>query len=71
MKRFKVALQSQPEGGYFVQVIGLPNCFTEGDTKKEALDNAKDIIALYLDYLRDEGIDATKLGRPDIVTVAV
>lgn len=71
MKRFKVALQPQPEGGYFVQVIGLPNCFTEGDTKKEALDNAKDIIALYLDYLRDEGIDATKLGRPDIVTVAV
>jgi len=71
MKRFKVALQPQPEGGYFVQVIGIPNCFTEGDTKKEALENAKDVIALCLEYLKDEGVDISKLGKPDIQTVAV
>ncbi|MFH1055742.1 MAG: type II toxin-antitoxin system HicB family antitoxin [Candidatus Altiarchaeota archaeon] len=71
MRHFKVALQPQPEGGYFVQVIGLPNCFTEGDTKKEALENARDVIALYLDYLKDEGIDISKLGKPDILSVAV
>jgi antitoxin HicB len=71
MKQFKVALQPQPEGGYFVQVIGLPNCFTEGDTKKEALENAKDAISLFLDYLRDEGVDVSKLAKPDILTVAV
>jgi predicted RNase H-like HicB family nuclease len=71
MKHFKVALQPQPEGGYFVQVIGLLNCFTEGDTKKEALMNARGIISLYLDYLRDEGVDVSKLGKPDIVSVAV
>ncbi|MFH0860774.1 MAG: type II toxin-antitoxin system HicB family antitoxin [Candidatus Altiarchaeota archaeon] len=71
MKRFKVALQPQTEGGYFVQVIGLPNCFTEGDTKKEAIENARDVISLYIDYLKDEGVDVSKLGKPDIVTVAV
>jgi len=71
MKRFKIALQPQPEGGYFVQVIGLPNCFTEGNTKKEALENARDVISLYLSYLKEEGMDISKLGKPDIVTVAV
>ncbi|MFH0861729.1 MAG: type II toxin-antitoxin system HicB family antitoxin [Candidatus Altiarchaeota archaeon] len=71
MRRFKVALQPQPEGGYFVQVIGIPNCFTEGDTKKEALENAKDAISLCLEYLKDEGVDISKLGKPDIQTVAV
>jgi len=71
MKRFKVALQPQREGGYFVQVIGLPNCFTEGETKKEALENARDVISLYLDYLSDEGVDVSKLAKPDIVGVAV
>lgn len=71
MRRFKVALQPQPEGGYFVQVIGLPNCFTEGDTKKEALENARDVISLHLSYLEEEGVDVSKLGKPDIVGVAV
>ena len=63
MKRFKVALQPQPEGGYFAQVIGLPNCFTEGNTKAEALENARDVIKLYLGYLKDEGIDTSRLAH--------
>ena len=42
------------EDGYSVSVPALQGCLTQGDTFEEAQDNAKDVIALYLEVLKDE-----------------
>jgi predicted RNase H-like HicB family nuclease len=47
-RKFTVLLIEEPEGGYSVEVPELPGCFTEGDTRQEALENAREAIACYL-----------------------
>ncbi|MEE8401926.1 MAG: type II toxin-antitoxin system HicB family antitoxin [Candidatus Hydrothermarchaeaceae archaeon] len=47
--KFKVVLEPAEEGGYTVYVPSLPGCISEGDTKKEALDNIREAIELYLE----------------------
>jgi antitoxin HicB len=56
-REFDVVLEAAEEGGFVVSVPDLPGCWTQGDTRDEALANAKEAIAAYLDAL-DE------LGRP-------
>jgi predicted RNase H-like HicB family nuclease len=48
-RKFTVLLIEEPEGGYSVEVPELPGCFTEGDTIREALANAREAIVCYLD----------------------
>jgi predicted RNase H-like HicB family nuclease len=49
--KFVVLLEKAEEGGYNVTVPALDGCFTQGDTQKEALENAKEAIACYLEGL--------------------
>jgi predicted RNase H-like HicB family nuclease len=45
-------LIEQDEGGVFVaEVPALPGCISQGDTRKEATENIKEAIALYLESL--------------------
>lgn len=45
-----------PESGvYNVTVPALPGCFTWGADREEALTNAREAIALYLEQLSAEG----------------
>jgi predicted RNase H-like HicB family nuclease len=43
------------DGGFIVEVPSLPGCRSEGDTREEALENIRDAIELYEDYLRSIG----------------
>lgn len=45
--RYKVNLK-KTEDGFAVWVPGLPGCWSQGKTEKEALDNIKDAIKAYL-----------------------
>ena len=56
-REFDVVLESAEEGGIVVSVPDLPGCWTQGETRDEALANAKEAIAAYLDALNE-------LGRP-------
>ena len=47
-------LEKSEEGGYTVFVPSLPGCISEGDTRKEALDNIKEAIKLYLEPVPDD-----------------
>ena len=44
----KIILEKGEDGGYAVFVPSLPGCISEGNTKKEALENIKEAIGLYL-----------------------
>jgi len=45
----RVILEKQEDGGYTAYVPSLPGCISQGDTKKEALDNIKEAVELYLE----------------------
>jgi predicted RNase H-like HicB family nuclease len=42
---FNVNLASDPDGGFVVTCLDLPEVITQGDTRREALDNAADALA--------------------------
>ena len=52
--KLKVVLEKSDEGGYTVIVPSLPGCISEGDTRKEALNNIKEAIKLYLEPVEDD-----------------
>jgi len=48
MLKYTVILIPEEEGGYSVEVPALPGCYTQGETKEEAISMAKEAIELYL-----------------------
>ena len=50
--RYKVTLKKTDEG-YVVWVPGLPGCWSQGQTEKEALENIKDAIEAYLETVHE------------------
>ena len=55
MLRYTVILVPEEEGGYSVEVPALPGCYTQGETKEEAIAMAKEAIELYLDSCKTHG----------------
>ena len=52
--RLKIILEPSEDGGYTAIVPALPGCISEGNTRKETLDNIKEAIELYLDPVDDD-----------------
>ena len=50
--RYKVNMQKTGEG-YAVWVPGLPGCWSQGRTEREALENIKDAIQAYLQTVEE------------------
>ena len=50
--KYKVVLKKD-DGGFAVSCPGLPGCWSQGDTEREALANIRDAIGEYL-AVRDE-----------------
>ena len=54
MRRYTVLILPE-EGIYTALVPTLPGCATQGDTIEEALENAREAIAVYLEALEARG----------------
>ena len=67
-EQFEVVLVPQPEGGFVVSVPDLPDVVTEGETREEALEMAKDAIEGYLEVMRERGWPI-RLGQREHVAV--
>jgi len=55
-------LHPAEEGGYWVEVPSLPGCFSQGETKEEALENIKEAIALYIEDMLAAGEEVHHLN---------
>lgn len=56
MSRYTVLLTPEPhEGGYSASVPALPGLRTQGDSFREAIDNARSAIKFHLECLSEEG----------------
>jgi len=73
MREYTIILDPDPEGrGFTVTVPALPGCITEGRTKKEAVDNAKEAILLYIESLLADGESLPPdIPRAEVMKVAV
>ena len=47
--RLKVLLQPEEVGGYSVSVPALPGCYSQGETREEALCNIREAAELWLE----------------------
>ncbi len=72
-RRYTVVLTPEPEeGGWSVTVPSLPGCVTQGETREEALANAREAIAGYLEVLALNGEEIpVEVGTPLVETVQV
>lgn len=52
----EVVFEPLEEGGYHVYVPDLPGLHTQGDNFDEALANAGEAVALYVEGLREDGV---------------
>ncbi len=51
-----IVFEKQKEGGYTVYVPALKGCISQGETKKEALENIREAISLYLEETKKSKI---------------
>jgi predicted RNase H-like HicB family nuclease len=51
--KYRIALHKSEEG-YSVSVPGLPGCWSQGGTEREALENIKDAIREYLSVVDEQ-----------------
>lgn len=49
------ALSEEDGGGYVAEVPELPGCMTDGDTKEEAIEKAKDAIESWIEVAKETG----------------
>jgi predicted RNase H-like HicB family nuclease len=53
----RVLIYQDEDGAWVVEVPSLPGCNTQGETYKEALENARDAIALHVESMIAHGED--------------
>ena len=63
--KYKIAVQKTEEG-FSISVPGLPGCWSQGATEKEALENIQDAIREYL-AARDELLKGAVIREIEIV----
>jgi predicted RNase H-like HicB family nuclease len=51
--RYRIALHKSEEG-FSVSVPGLPGCWSQGATEKEAVENIRDAIREYLSVVEEQ-----------------
>lgn len=66
--KLHVVLEPSEEGGYTAYVPALPGCFSEGDSRDEALTNIQEAIELYLEPVED---DAAHRANAEVLEIAV
>jgi len=51
--RYPATVEAQKDGTYLVQFVDLPDTFTEGQSKEEALFNASEVLSAMLSWRLD------------------
>lgn len=50
--KYRVLIEQDEDGVFVAQVPSLPGCISQGTTRSEALENAREAIAAYLESLQ-------------------
>ena len=66
IKKYKVVIEPGEDGWLVVTVPALPGCITQGKNLEEALKNAKEAIAAYLESLEKNN---QPVPEPDVISI--
>ena len=69
--KFRVLLEQDEDGVFVAQVPTLPGCLTQGGSRREALDNIRDAIEIYLESLESHDDAIPPSIEEEYVDVAV
>jgi predicted RNase H-like HicB family nuclease len=67
VSRYTILVRPE-DGAYVVDVPALPGCHSIGDTLAEAIANAQEAMALYLDVLRERGEPIPEETEPVVLS---
>ena len=69
---YKIILEPDPEdGGYVAHCPALPGCYSQGDTREEAITNTREAIGAYVESLKKDGLPVPQDVDSEIVRVSV
>ena len=69
--KFRVLIDQDEDGVFVATVPSLPGCVTQGVTRQEAVVNAQEAIAAYLESLNERGDAIPPTINEELVDVAV
>jgi antitoxin HicB len=69
--KYRVLIEQDEDGVFVVEVPSLPGCVSQGSTRKEAIENAKEAIAAYLESLAAHGEPIPPSIAEELVEVAI
>ena len=69
--KYTVLLRYGNESGYVATVPALPGCVSQGQTKREAIKNIKEAIAVYIEALLEDGLTVPTEAGHELVEVEV
>ena len=53
--KFRVVIEQDEDGAFVAEVPSLPGCLSQGKTREEAVGNAQEAIAAYMESLKAHG----------------
>jgi predicted RNase H-like HicB family nuclease len=53
--KYAVTVEPCPEGGYFVQIVDLPGCYSQGETVEEAMEMIEEARKLWMESKYEDG----------------
>ena len=69
--KFRVIIEQDEDGVFVAEVPSLPGCVTQGATRQEAVLNAQEAIAAYLESLAERHEPIPPSIHEEFVEVAV
>ena len=67
MLKYTVILVPEEDGAYSVEVPALPGCYTQGETREEAINMAKEAIELYVESSVAHGEEVQEETIPPVI----
>jgi len=65
--KYTVIIEQGQESGYVAYVPALKGCVSQGETRKETLENIKEAIELYIATLLEDGLPVpTEIGKDTV-----
>jgi len=69
--KYRILIEQDEDGVYVAECPSLPGCISQGNTRKEAIDNIQDAIKGYLESLRKHDEPIPPSIDEEIIEVAV
>lgn len=69
--KYRVVIEQDEDGMFIAEAPTLPGCITQGATRREAIENVKEAIELYLESLSAHNEPIPPPITEELVEVAV